>query len=133
MAKPRIPTQKECLSPMLKALQEHGGEANNQQIYEWVVKQFALTAEQLALPARPGKNDKKSSISLTIDWTKTRLKNAGYVESPRRTVWALTAAGKATGEIDPDEVMRKSVEKYKEKKQNRNRNRSLRSRQTNWH
>ena len=121
MAQSRLPTQKEWLNPVLKALHAHGGIANNQQIYEWVVKQLALTDEQLAEPARPGKNDKKTRIGLKIDWTKTRLKNAGYVESPQRTVWALTAEGKASKEIDPDDVIKKNKEFYKEKRKGKKR------------
>ena len=115
MTPPHIPSQKECLNPVMKALHSLGGEASNEQIYNFVVKEFALSAEQLSVPARKGKNEKLNRVAFNINFAKTRLKNAGYLEQPRPKEWKLTKAGKEAKEIDPSEVIRKNNIFYKER------------------
>lgn len=116
MTAPRIPTQKECLNPVMKALHSLGGEASNEQIYSFVVKELALSPMQLAVPARKSKSSKLNRVAFNINFAKTRLKNAGYLEQPRPKQWRLTAEGKEAQEIDPSEVMRRNSIFYKEKK-----------------
>lgn len=116
MTAPRIPTQKECLNPVMKALHAHGGSATNEQIYSFVVKELALSAEQLAVPARKRKSSKLNRVAFNVNFAKTLLKNVGYLIQPRRTEWELTDLGLASPEIDPEDVIKKNSIFYKERK-----------------
>ena len=116
MTRPRIPTQKECLNPVFKALHKLGGKATNQQIYDFVVQELALTPEQLSVPARKRQSSKLNRVGFNINFAKTGLKNAGFLEQPRPTIWQLTTAGEAEKMIDPSDVMRTNRIFYRERR-----------------
>jgi restriction system protein len=77
------------MNPVLEALCEMGGSARPRDIYERVAHQLGVTDAQRAEVNATG----VSRFTNDVAWTRFYLVRAGYVDSPRRGVWALTKKG----------------------------------------
>lgn len=85
------------------ALKNLGGSGSNDEIRDEVIR-LAKLPEKIV--------DEMHSFTMTeleyqLAWARTHLKNAGYITSGRRTIWALTALGNeavAAGPIDVKKV-----------------------------
>jgi len=103
MADIKLPSVKELYVPVFVAIKQLGGSGTNESIEREVVASINLSDEQLAVmyDSRP-----QSVVIDRIGWARSHLKIAGYLESPRRKVWALTERGRVSDTIDPREVGR---------------------------
>ena len=96
-------TGTDLLNPTLQALHELGGSASNNEIHDKAVTILGLSDEQIALPHKTGQSS-PTKITYELGWARTWLKRYGLLENSSRGVWALTAKGQATTEVDPIEV-----------------------------
>jgi restriction system protein len=83
--------------PVVNALKELGGSADNDQLVETVSEILGLEDDLTAIPHG---NGPMTEIAYRIAWVKTWLKWGGIVDNPRRGVWVLTEKGRAANEND---------------------------------
>jgi restriction system protein len=110
-----MPTYDQLMQPTLTALHALGGQATNQQIYEWVIEHLQLPLEIVAQLQRP--NSSLSKVEYRMMWARTYLRRFGLIDSPTRATWVLTELGKQTQQIDPQVITRTVKQFYV---QNRN-------------
>jgi len=96
-----IPKYDELFNPVVKALHALGGSATNQELEDKVVELLALSEDE-AYQRREGKS--QTLLNYRTAWAKSYLKKHGLVDNTERGVWALTAEGQRTTEIDPSRV-----------------------------
>lgn len=109
-----IPTYDQMMNPTLQALNKLGGSGTIDEIYQAVVEQFPLTAEQLEKVHNPERGG-QTEIEYRLGWTRTYLKQFGLIENSQRGVWALTPKGRKTKTIDPA-VVKKYVQQLQNSK-----------------
>lgn len=93
------------MNPTLQALHELGGSASNVEIHDRAVAILGLPDHQVSIPLKAGQSS-PTQIAYDLAWARTWLKRYGLLENSSRGVWALTARGQATAEVDPKEVDR---------------------------
>lgn len=92
----QLPRHDGLFWPVVQALQNLGGSADNNQIVETVSDILQLADDLTATPHNKGP---QTEIAYRIAWVKTWLKWGHIVENPQRAVWVLTELGrKATSE-----------------------------------
>jgi len=112
MSSPQVPSTKECIYPVFKALHELGGSASTKDIDQCVIKKLKLNEAQLAQRRGNGQLVIKNNAA----FARERLKSAGLIYRPKRATWSLTEKGRNIFNIDTDQVMRESNEYYKQNK-----------------
>src|SRR5215218_9943735 len=100
MATPRYDA---LFEPLVRALQQLGGEAPAAQLDDAVAR-LLWSADQPA-PASPVE---AAQLRDRLATARRYLKAAGLIESPRRGVWRLTARGRTAEQVDPAEVKRRA-------------------------
>ncbi len=111
----KIPSQS-LQNPTLHALHELGGSGQNQEIHDKVVELLGLTEEQITIPHKIGQM-KPTDLEYKLAWNLTWLKRYGLLENSSRGVWALTAKGRSTTEVDRKEVDRVVKEQIRQEKE----------------
>lgn len=96
-----IPKYDELFNPVLRALHDLGGSATNQELEDKVIEILQLP-EAEAYERREGKS--QTRLNYRTAWAKSYLKKHGILDNTERGVWALTAEGQKTTEVDPGEV-----------------------------
>ncbi|MEK4532996.1 restriction endonuclease [Solibacillus sp. FSL K6-1554] len=84
-----IPTYEKFMYPLLGCLKDRQ-EHTLSELNESLIEHFNLTKEDLKEMIPSGK---KSLFGNRFGWARTYLKNAGLIESPRRTVFRITDRG----------------------------------------
>ena len=110
-----FPTYDQFMQPTMDALHALGGQATNQQIYEWVMSELSLPAEIVNQPHKP--NSPMTEIEYRMMWTRTYLRKVGLIDLSARATWALTDVGKVTKQIDPQDIVRAVKQTYSSKNQ----------------
>jgi NAD-dependent SIR2 family protein deacetylase len=82
-----VPSFDQIIKPVLLALKNLGGIAENDLIDEGVIKIMGLSKEISSILHGKGK---RTEISYRIAWAKTYLKKYGLISNPSRGVWSLT-------------------------------------------
>jgi len=100
-----IPTYDELINPALQALHLLGGSGTIEEIYTKVTEIYAFTPDQLSMLHDPEKSS-QTQIEYRLAWARTYLKKYGLIENSGRGVWALTAEGQLTQQIDGGLVAR---------------------------
>jgi restriction system protein len=77
--------------PVLTALQELGGSATVQEMYEQVVKDEGYTEDQQQVLT---KDKRMPEIQYRLHWARTHLRAVGAIENSARGVWTITEHGK---------------------------------------
>jgi restriction system protein len=95
-----LPGYTDFFNPVLHALRDLGGSARPMEVQDHIVDSLRLTEEQIALENRDG----VSTLYNRIAWARFYLARAGYLDSSRRGVWALTEAGRSAAQLSPAEV-----------------------------
>ena len=108
-----IPKYDDLFNPVLKALHGLGGSATNQELEDKVIEILQLPEEE-AYERREGKS--QTRLNYRTAWAKSYLKKHGLVDNTERGVWALTAEGQKTTEVDPGEVKATVREEFANKK-----------------
>ena len=104
MAEQAVPTYDAMMQPVLEVLRAAGGQASNEQICAAVIDALDLPLSVSELPHKPGSS--LTELQYRLQWTRTYLRQFGLIDSPRRSVWVLTEAGRQTEQVDPREVVR---------------------------
>lgn len=105
----------DLLNATLQALHQLGDSGRNQEIHDKAVEILQLSEEEIAKPLKPGQSA-PTEIAYRLGWARTHLRHYGLLRNSSRGVWALTAQGKATNEVDGKEVERAVNEKLKQEK-----------------
>ena len=108
-----IPKYDELFNPVLRALHDLGGSATNQELEDKVIEILQLSEEE-AYERREGKS--QTRLNYRIAWAKSYLKKTGYVDNTDRGVWALTATGQQTTQVDRSTVKRVVHAEFAKKK-----------------
>lgn len=103
--KEQVPSQDELYNPTLKALRDLGGSGSNSEIAEQVISTLDLS-EEVAEVSHLGSTT-QTELEYRLAWARTSLRKAGFISNSGRGVWALTAEGRETDKVDPDEVRRR--------------------------
>lgn len=104
-----IPTYDNLFNPVIKALHELGGSGSVSEIDEKVAEILKLTEEEINEIHRGN----RTKLSYRLAWARNYLKRYGTLENSSRGVWALTAKGRETQQVEKDEVNRfvKSIDR----------------------
>ena len=108
-----IPKYDELFNPVLRALHDLGGSATNQELEDKVIEILQLPEEE-AYERREGKS--QTRLNYRTAWAKSYLKKHGLVDNTERGVWALTAEGQKTREVDPAAVKTTVREEFASKR-----------------
>ena len=104
MAEQAVPTYDAMMQSVLDVLRAAGGQASNEQICAAVIDALDLPLSVSELPHKPGSS--LTELQYRLQWTRTYLRQFGLIDSPRRSVWVLTEAGRQAEQVDPREVVR---------------------------
>ncbi|MDA3948603.1 MAG: restriction endonuclease [Spirochaeta sp.] len=96
-----IPKYDKLFNPVLRALHALGGSATNRELEDKVIEILQLPEEE-AYERLEGKS--QTRLNYRTAWAKSYLKKHGLVDNTERGVWALTAKGQKTSEVDPGDV-----------------------------
>ncbi|MDE2637695.1 MAG: winged helix-turn-helix domain-containing protein [Chloroflexota bacterium] len=109
MSSVALPSVRDLYVPVMLAIRKHGGESDNDAIADEVVDLLDITEEQLAVTYNPPR-DRESKVLSRLIWARSHLKIAGYLYSPRRTVWKMTEKARRIQHFDRDELIQAVVE-----------------------
>jgi len=91
------------MNPTLKALHDLGGSGTVEEIYGKVVEITGLMDTQLEILHAPERGT-QTEVEYRLAWARTYLKKYGLLENSSRGVWALTAQGTDTREVNTQDV-----------------------------
>lgn len=100
-----VPQYHEMMNPLLEALRQLGGSGTVEETEAKTAQIMQLSDEQLEVLHDPEKGG-QTKFGYRLAWTRTYLKKYGLLENSARAVWALTAAGKETQNVDSKEVVK---------------------------
>ncbi len=110
----KLPTHKQLIVPVLKALNQLGGSGTIEEINEKAYQIANVSEEQLQI--LHNENGLTSEIDYRLAWSRTYLKKYGLIDNSSRGVWALTRRDIDLSKIDPNEIARAIKEPIKEEK-----------------
>jgi restriction system protein len=103
MSQTPVPTYQDLLWPTLKALEEKGGSASNEELSESIARIMKLPDAILEVPHNDGPLTK---LDYRAAWARTHLKFIDAIQNSERGVWTLTDLGR---QISSDEEVRRLV------------------------
>src|ERR1700730_5748568 len=95
-----VPTYDGLFNPLLDAMRELGGSASVAEQEDKVAAILKLSETEISEMHRGN----RTKLSYRLAWARNYLKRAGLLENSARGVWALTAAGKNIGKVDPKKI-----------------------------
>ena len=108
-----VPTFRELFIPTLVALKELGGSGSIQEIARTVIEDEEISddvAQQLH------QNGPQTELEYRLAWARTYLRHYGLLSNSERGVWSLSSQGETASDVDPDEIVRHVVQRYKQLK-----------------
>lgn len=102
LAKEALPKYREFMQPTLKALHDLGGSGSIPEINEKAISYMDLSSGMLAVPHG---NTQTTEVEYRLYWARTYLKMVSLIDNSERGIWALTAKGRATREIDSKQIV----------------------------
>lgn len=99
-----LPKHNDLFWPVVLALRQLDGSADNDHLVEKVSELLALPDELTAIPHKSGP---QSEIGYRIAWSKTWLKWGGMLDNPERGVWVLTELGRRASENEVNSVSKR--------------------------
>ncbi len=99
-----LPKHDDLFWPVVLALRQLDGSADNDHLVEKVSELLALPDELTAIPHKSGP---QSEIGYRIAWSKTWLKWGGMLDNPERGVWVLTELGRRASENEVNSVSKR--------------------------
>jgi restriction system protein len=100
-----VPTFENYMNPILQVLKTLGGSGTNEEIDSHVIESMGLSDAQVEILHNREKGN-QSEVAYRLAWARTYLKKYGLLENSSRGVWALTAKGRQTDKVNPQEVRR---------------------------
>jgi len=80
-----FPTSAELLLAVVDAVKKAGGNANNQQIQEIVIKDLKLSPEQVAVIH----SGNRSELEYRLAWARTNAKKKGLIQLSGPRTWVI--------------------------------------------
>lgn len=102
---PGVPTYDRLMNPTIQALKALGGSGTVEEIYNKVTELLDLSDEQLETLHNPARGS-QTEVEYRLAWARTYLKKYGIIDNSTRGVWALTASGRQTERVNPEQVKR---------------------------
>lgn len=102
---PTVPDFRKFMNPCLAVLCEQSDPMTNEELEVAVAKHMALSKEVVAIPHDAEKNP-KPEVFYRLAWARTYLKKLGLIDNPERGSWQASDKGRASGRVDPTEVVR---------------------------
>ncbi len=101
-----VPSKSELYNPILRAFRELGS-ATMPELVAQIIESMHLREDILddLIPS-----DGTPTLQKRIGWARLELKHCGYVENVSRGVWTISESGQNIGEVDPTEVLRRSLD-----------------------
>ncbi len=115
MEKDKVPTFDKLINPILRALHKMGGSASIQELEDTIVTNLGLSEGVAEIEHGKGS---QTEVGYRAAWARNYLKNYGFLENSRRGVWALTAKGLQTKEVDSKKVVREVQRSQREARGN---------------
>ena len=119
MSEPKVtkmdmPQFYDLFNPTLTVLKRLGGSASINELVDELIDELEVPDEVAELPHGDGSY---TEFGYCNAWARTYLKKAGLLDNSKRGVWALTAGGLETEEVDPKELVRQVRQRDKERRQ----------------
>lgn len=100
---PRVPSFDSMFVPTAQALQELGGSATIEEIYEKVIEILKLPDSVLEIQHG---NSSRTEVEYRLAWSRTYLKKFGLLQNSERGVWSLTSTSITAKDLNPKEIVR---------------------------
>ena len=109
-----VPSRLDLLNLTLTTLHELGGSAFRSELQSKVIENMGEPPAVLRVPTDIGN---KAKVEDKVGFAMTRLKRLGLVDNAERGVWSLTAKGRETQHVDPEESVRSARQQDRVRKQ----------------
>jgi restriction system protein len=106
-----VPAYDAFFQPVLDAIKRLGGSASIAELNEEATKFLNLTPQEIAEPH----DERRTKVEYRCAWARTYLKAFGLLDNSDRGIWVLTAKGKSTDNIDPQQIKRFANQKRRPK------------------
>lgn len=104
-----IPKFDSLFQPIVKVLKRNNGIASIATIEEDVGNDLKLSEYDLYKIHNPDEGN-RTELGYRLAWARFYLKEAGFIESPKRGIWALTSLGLQTTNIDKESIKKITTE-----------------------
>ena len=111
-----VPSRLDLLNLILTTLHELGGSAFRSELQNKVIENMGVPPAVLRVPADLDLGN-KAKVEDKVGFAMTRLKRLGLVDNAERGVWSLTAKGRETQHVDPEEAVRSARQQDRIRKQ----------------
>lgn len=111
-----VPPYQSMMNPIINVLKQLGGSATIEELDAMVVERMKFSDDQLSIPHHPDKGS-LTEIEYRLAWARTYLKKFGILENSSRGVWALTAKGRETDDVDTQVVRRFVAEQSRQQRE----------------
>ncbi len=111
-----VPPYQSMMNPIINVLKQLGGSATIEELNSMVVERMKFSDDQLSIPHNPDKG-RLTEIEYRLAWARTYLKKFGILENSSRGVWALTAKGRETEDVDTQAVRRFVAEQSRQQRE----------------
>jgi restriction system protein len=101
----KIPSYDKMMNPVVQALHELGGSGTIEEINNKAVEILGLSEDLLEILHDSDKGS-QTEVEYRLAWSRTYLKKYGILENSSRGVWALTAKGRQTQQVNSETVRR---------------------------
>lgn len=96
-----VPQFVSYFAPVHRAMQHFGGQAAPQQVFAYLAEHEGLTADDMAQVNTNG----SPTFENRAAWARYYMTKAGWMYSPKRSVWALTDLGKQAPELTESQAV----------------------------
>lgn len=96
-----VPQFVSYFAPVHRAMLHFGGQASPQQVFAYLAEHEGLTADDMAQVNTNG----RPTFENRAAWARYYMTKAGWMYSPKRSVWALTDLGKQAAELTESQAV----------------------------
>lgn len=96
-----VPQFVSYFAPVHRAMLHFGGQASPQQVFAYLAEHEGLTADDMAQVNTNG----RPTFENRAAWARYYMTKAGWMYSPKRSVWALTDLGKQAAELTDSQAV----------------------------
>lgn len=88
MTKQGLPNSDQLEKAVIESITNLGGNANNAEIFNWVVKSLAISDELLGIM----RSGNRSEVEYRLAWARTRASKKGLIHRSGPSQWSLGSA-----------------------------------------
>lgn len=90
-----MPTQRQLMLPLMRAIENRGGAARSKDVYDDIAEELGIPDDLRDLSRTfAGSGTSRSLFERQVRWTRQTATLRGYLATPERGVWELTDLGK---------------------------------------